>query len=83
MNYEQAQKRLENRKSEMTTSTAILAIVIGVVLEVVAFANRRFYASKGYGGATDKQIPRWAGRLLFAVGGALFIIAGAIHLLGP
>jgi len=67
----------------MTTGTAILAIVVGIVLEVLALVNKRFYASKGYGGATDKQIPRWAGRLLFAVVGALFIIAGAIHLLAP
>jgi hypothetical protein len=65
----------------MTTNNAILEIVLGCALMVFAFVNKRFYASKGYGGATDKEVPRWAGRLLFAGGGTLFIIAGVTHLL--
>ena len=64
----------------MTSNMAVLSIVVGCVLEVVAFANRRFYAAKGYGGGTDKELPRWAGRMLFAIGGVIFIVVGAVHL---
>jgi len=63
----------------MTSSDAVLSIGVGCVLEVVAFASKHFYASKGYGGATDKEIPFWLGRLGFALGGALFIVVGVVH----
>ncbi len=60
----------------------ILLIIVGIALEVIAFVNKQFYASKGCGGATDKKVPRWAGRLVFAGVGAMFIIGGIAKLLG-
>ena len=66
----------------MTTKMSFLMIILGCVLEVIAFVSKHFYAAKGiYGGATDKEVPRWIGRLLFASGGAVFIAIGIARLL--
>ena len=64
----------------MSSGAALLSVVIGVALGLMAVFNQRFFAARGYGGATDKEIPLWAGRLVFGFGGALFIIIGLYRL---
>ena len=56
-------------------TTALIAIVAGFVMELVAFLYPTFYWRKGwYTG--DKEAPKWIGRLLFGGIGALFILVG-------
>ena len=59
----------------MTETAAVVSIIAGGASVVVAFVNRRFYWRKGWMSG-DKAAPRWVGRLLFGLIGALLILVG-------
>jgi len=48
-------------------------------MECVALVNPQFYALKGWF-SRDKEVPRWLGRLLFGIIGALCIVVGCAQL---
>ena len=58
---------------------AFVLIVIGLAMECVALVNPQFYARKGWFSG-DKEVPRWLGRLLFGIIGALCIVVGCAQL---
>ena len=61
----------------MSETKAILAIVGGCAMIILAFCIKQFYAGKGIWSASlsNRQIPTWLGRVLFILIGstALFI----------
>ena len=65
----------------MTTKMSIVAIVVGCCTEIVAALGTDFYTANGVYAPSDKRAPTWAGRLMFAVVGAIFIIVGGAHLI--
>jgi hypothetical protein len=62
----------------MSEAKAILAIVAGCVMIVLALCIKQFYAAKGILGVSlsNKQIPTWQGRLLFVVIGVVMVLVG-------
>ena len=62
------------------TRTAVVAIVAGCVMEVIAIRAKHFYWQKGWfsGG---KEAPRWVGRLLCGGIGGIFILFGLRYVL--
>ncbi len=64
----------------MSAQDAFLAIIVGCAAEAIAFWNKRFE----WGGVWmtgHKEAPRWAGRLLFGIVGAFFILLGIRYFL--
>ena len=64
----------------MTPFEDVCLIVAGCAMGMVAALNKHFYWRKGWFSG-DKEAPRWAGRLLFGVLGAVFIVLGIARLL--
>jgi hypothetical protein len=62
----------------MSEAKAILALVAGCVMIVLALSIKQFYATKGILGVSlsNKQIPTWKGRLLFLAIGAAMLLVG-------
>jgi len=59
----------------MSETKAILAIVGGCVMIVLAFCIRQFYAGKGMS-LSSRPIPTWFGRLIFIFVGLFAIFIG-------
>ena len=59
----------------MTTASAISEVVFGCALLFIGFANQRFYWMKGLSSG-NKEAPKWVGRLLFVVIGAVLVLLG-------
>jgi hypothetical protein len=59
---------------------AITMIVVGAALIVASFLFKNFYATGGIPLpiASDRQVPRWQGRLIFWVVGGMFVLGGMI-----
>jgi hypothetical protein len=59
---------------------AITAIVVGTILIIASFFIRNFYAARGIPLpiVSDRQVPRWQGRLIFWVVGGMLILGGVI-----
>jgi hypothetical protein len=62
----------------MNEAKAILAIVAGCVMIVLAVGIKQFYAARGILGVSlsDKQIATWKGRLLFLAIGIVMLLVG-------
>ena len=62
----------------MNGTKAILAIVAGGVMILLALGIKQFYAAKGILGASlsNQKIPNWKGRLLFVAIGAIMLMVG-------
>jgi len=63
----------------MTEGKAVLSIAVGCGAIAFSIFIKKFYAGRILGGPTGAQgrpIPRWRGRLIFFVVGAVFILVG-------
>jgi hypothetical protein len=62
----------------MNETKAIIAIIVGSAAIVFGFTIKQFYAAKGIYGAvgSDRKVARWKGRLMFVVGGTVFLLLG-------
>ena len=61
----------------MNSTKAIISITVGTVAIILGLTVKHFYAAKGaYGATSGREIPRWQGRLLFVIIGAMFVLFG-------
>jgi hypothetical protein len=68
----------------MNETKAIIAIASGCVVIVFSLTVKQFYAARGLYGVSNREIPRWRGRLLGLVVGVVMGVVGArFLLLGP
>ncbi len=61
--------------------TDIISIMLGVAALLAAFLSPKFYWIRGRYSSSNKEAPQWAGRLLFGLGGILFIVFGVSRLM--
>jgi hypothetical protein len=62
----------------MTDTEAAVFILAGLASVVHGFTGKQFYAAKGRWNR-GRQIPNWAGRLMFFFVGSLFLFVGIVH----
>jgi hypothetical protein len=68
-----------NQMTRITEGKAICSIIVGCGAIAFSLVVNQFYTGRILGGPTSAQgrpIPRWRGRLIFIVGGSLFILVG-------
>lgn len=59
--------------AEISPTSSLIAVVVGVGCELIAVLNDHFYWGRGYGG---RPAPTWVGRLMFGFVGFVFIVIG-------
>jgi len=60
----------------MTETEAVISIAVGLLFCVLAFAIKQFHWALRGANISSREMPRWAGRLLFLFVGVLFLYIG-------
>jgi hypothetical protein len=66
----------------VTETKAIIALVVGIALIILAFTIKQFYYARDLSGVSlGRPAPRWFGRVLFSLIGAGFLLFGVSYFL--
>jgi hypothetical protein len=65
----------------ISQNEAVVSILAGLGIMLVGVLNKTFYAGRDILAAStsSKRIPTWLGRLLFLVGGGVFLVTGIYY----